>query len=121
MTPKPGWIVYYDDNTHYPQYTVDGVENPYADIDRSKLSRFDFIADGRVIVSVPALSDRQFLYRKTTTMTNGVVVDIIYKVGYFVGKKTMELVYVRNNKIVELPDLKNNDIVLTKEEKKWQH
>lgn len=64
------WLAIYNDGTFLEQYTEDGTENKYADIDRTKLSEFRLHREsGELVFSVQLEQDQRLIYRRRNTIT----------------------------------------------------
>ncbi len=79
------WIANYSNNTKLEQFSSDGSERKYKDIDREKLFRFDMCRkrDDKVICSIYIKSGRQLIFRRRTLINIGSGKrEIIFLVGW---------------------------------------
>jgi hypothetical protein len=114
------WKAYYNDGTFLNQFSEDGSENRYKDINRSKLSSFS-LYDGQKAVFILFLHEGQRLIfrRRTTINLNNVVKDLVYLVGYhqtIEGKNYSVISYIRENGLVELDNCRKDLVVLPEEQ-----
>lgn len=115
--PNSGWVAYYKDNSLLPQFNKDGTENKYSSIDRGQLNKFELIINKIPIVTLYLKPNQQVIYRRTSIMKGDRNIGVVYKIGYFEGKK-FTIMYLHEDGRIYLDD-DRKDIVLTKEEEKW--
>ena len=68
---KYNWVSVYNDNTRLPQFNEDGSENKYQDIDRGKLSSFEFYKDGKLVLVCDIAPGARLIYRKRVEQSSG--------------------------------------------------
>jgi hypothetical protein len=130
MKPKYNWVCVYSDGSRLPQYNADGYENRYQDIERGRLSAFEFWktvyvesldGDGNKILDEnknPVLIEQKHLllvcdiapgarliYRKRVEQSSGSEQLNVYLIGW---QKTIEGRNVQS--IACVPDY--NDVIL---------
>lgn len=79
------WVANYKDGEKFEQFTPDGLERRYADIDREKLVRFDMVDKDtkKAIYSVYLREGKRLIYRRRTLVPIGQQARVtIYLVGW---------------------------------------
>lgn len=84
---KYNWVSVYNDNTRLPQFNEDGSENKYQDIDRTRLSAFEFYKDGKLLLVCELAPGARLIYRKRVEQSSGGEPHVIYLIGW---QKTIE-------------------------------
>lgn len=102
---KYNWRAIYKDGTSLPQYNVDGSENKYADIDRTKICAFEFYKDGKLILVLDIAPGARLIYRKRVEQSSGGESLNVYLIGW---QKTVEGRNVQS--IACVPEY--NDVIL---------
>ena len=102
---KYNWVSVYNDNTRLPQFNEDGSENKYQDIDRGKLSSFEFYKDGKIILVCDIAPGARLIYRKRVEQSSSGEQLNVYLIGW---QKTIEGKNVQS--IACVPDY--NDMIL---------
>lgn len=67
------WVANYEDKTKFEQFSPDGKERRYADIDREKLVRFDMVDKdtNKAVYSVYLREGKRLIYRRRTLVPIG--------------------------------------------------
>jgi len=99
---KYNWVSVYNDNTRLPQFNEDGSENKYQDIDRGKLSSFEFYKDGKIILVCDIAPGARLIYRRRVEQSAGSEPLVVYILGW---QKTLN--GLNSQSIVCIPEYSN--------------
>jgi len=72
-----------EDSEIYSQFNPDGTENPYKDIDRFRLGRFDLLHEGKIVYSLVIRKNQRLIFRRRSLVAlNGDLVGLVFLVGW---------------------------------------
>jgi len=102
------WKAHYHDGEILSQFSPDGSENGYHDIDRNRLSHFALYENEKAVFSVRLHDGQRLIYRRRSIMQgSGNLVGVVYLVGWqmtYKGKNIKAINYVYGDGAVELDD-----------------
>ena len=112
------WVANYIGGEKFEQYSPDGLERRYQDIDRDKLERFDLMdtVTMKAVYSVYLREGQRLIYRRRTLKPlNGAPDVVIYLVGWQMtmmmnsGPRTLVVInYIHEDGSIALDGARNN-------------
>ena len=103
------WKAVYSDNTELNQFNLDGLENKYIDIDRSKLIQFSLYRNKSPLITVHLDSNKKLIYRKRIAATGFgcQIKEMVHLIGWqenVNGKNAQMLFAVFQDNHIEVMD-----------------
>lgn len=107
MLKETFWIAGYNDGTQLMQYELDGSENKYTDIDRSKLIQFILFRADKPAVVIHLDKKKKLIYRMRRAQNNKGYEEVVYLAGWQEkrnGMNIQSIIFLFNDGHVELLD-----------------
>ena len=95
------WRAIYSDGSYLDEYKADGTPNKYYDIDRTKLSIFEFFKEGKSIYRLHLEPGQTLIYRRRPRADpGGNILYVFYMIGWqqkIKGENIQSITYIMDD------------------------